>query len=52
MGEMTTRSVILSEAKDPQVSGRGLSLGTMKILPFVADAPQGRRLTAQDDNMV
>ncbi len=42
--------VILSEAKDPQVPGRGPSVGLMRIPPFVAGASQGRRLPAQDDN--
>ena len=46
------QSVILSEAKDPQGPDRGLSIGTTRILPFVPDAPQGRRLTPQDDNVV
>jgi hypothetical protein len=35
-------NVILSEAKDLRRPGRGPSLGTTRILPFVAGAPRGQ----------
>jgi signal transduction histidine kinase len=41
--------VILSEAKDRVSPERGPSTGKGAIPPFVAGAPQGRRLTARDD---